>query len=90
MNLEEIPYIITNVIWRVVDDNAVLVSPEEGQVTTLNNVGTKIWSLIDGQNSGIDIAQQLVQQYDVTIKQAQDDVETFLTRLSNKGLITWE
>ena len=89
MNLEMIPSLITDVIWRVLDDNAVLVSPEGGQVTILNGVGTTIWSLIDGQNSGIDIAHHLVEQYDVSINQARQDVENFLVKLNDRGLITW-
>lgn len=90
MNLEEIPHSVTDVIWRVLDDNAVLVSPKGGHVTILNGVGTKIWSLIDGQNSGKDIAGYLVEQYDVSIQQAQLDVELFLTKLDGRGLITWK
>lgn len=90
MNLEQTPHLIPNVIWRVLDDNAVLVSPEGGQVTILNDVGTKIWSLIDGQNSGTDIAHHLVQQYDVSVAQACQDVETFLVKLNNRGLIIWD
>ncbi len=89
MKLEEVPHLITDIIWRVLDDNAVVVSSQGGQVTILNEVGTKIWSLIDGQNSGLDIADHLVQQYDVTIHQAQQDVETFLKKLDERGLITW-
>lgn len=90
MNLDNIPHQVPDVIWRVLDDNAVLVSPQGGQVTTLNNVGTKIWSLIDGQNNGIEIADRLVQQYDVSVTQARQDVENFLNKLNNRGLITWE
>ena len=90
MNLEQKPNLINNVIWRVLDNSVVLVSPEGGQVTILNEVGTKIWSLIDGQNNGMDIARFLVEQYDVTITQAKLDVELFLTKLMNRGLITWD
>ncbi len=90
MNEEAIPTQIPDVIWRVLDDNAVLVSPEGGQITTLNNVGTTIWSLIDGQNNLKDIAQHLVHQYDVGIVQAIQDVKNFLTKLDNRSLITWE
>lgn len=90
MKPEEKPQPITDVIWRVLDDNAVLVSPQGGQVTILNGVGTKIWSLIDGQNSVKDIARHLVDQYDVSIQQAQQDVEQFLTKLDSRGLITWK
>ena len=90
MNLEQKPNLINNVIWRVLDNSVVLVSPEGGQVTILNEVGTKIWSLIDGQINGMDIARFLVEQYDVTITQAKLDVELFLTKLMNRGLITWD
>ena len=90
MNLEHTPHLISEIIWRVLDDNAVLVSPEGGQVTILNGVGTIIWSLIDGQSNGLDIARQLAQQYDVSSDQAQNDVEQFLNKLQNRGLITWE
>lgn len=90
MNKEDIPAQIPDVIWRVPDDSAVLVSPEGGEVTILNGVGTTIWSLINGQNSITDIAQQLVHQYDVSIVQAYKDVENFLTKLDTRRLIIWE
>lgn len=90
MNLEMTPRQTPDVIWRVLDGNAVLVSPKGGEVTTLNQVGTTIWSLIDGQNNGIIIADNLVQQYDVGINQARQDVENFLNKLNNRGLIAWE
>lgn len=90
MNLENTPRQIPDVIWRVLDGNAVLVSPKGGQVTTLNNVGTTVWSLIDGQNNGLDIAEKLVQQYDVAIAQARHDVKFFLDKLNERGLIAWE
>ena len=90
MKKEDVPTLIPDVIWRVPDDNAVLVSPVGGQVTILNGVGTTIWSLIDGQKSLLDIAQQLVDQYDVDIVQANLDVENFLAKLDTRGLISWE
>ena len=90
MKKEDIPSQIPDVIWRVLDDNAVLVSPEGGRVTTLNDVGTAIWRLIDGQKSLQEIADRLVQQYDVDIDQASLDVENFLIKLDERYLITWE
>lgn len=90
MNREDVPSPIPDVIWRVPEDTAVLVSPEGGQVTMLNGVGTTIWSLIDGQNSLQDIAQQLIQQYDVDSVQAYQDVENFLAKLDARRLIFWE
>lgn len=90
MKREDVPFQVPDVIWRVLDDSAVLVSPEGGRVTTLNDVGTTIWSLIDGQNSVQDIADQLVHKYDVDIVQAILDVENFLIKLDERHLIIWE
>jgi hypothetical protein len=90
MNKDGVPSPIPDVIWRVPDDNAVLVSPQGGQVTILNEVGTTIWSLINGQNSLADIAEQLVRQYDVSFVQAYQDIENFITKLDERRLIIWE
>jgi hypothetical protein len=90
MKEKDIPSPIPELIWRVPDDNAVLVSPEGGEVTILNEVGTTIWSLINGQNTLETIAWTLVHQYDVDFDHAYQDVINFLTKLDNRSLILWE
>ena len=43
MDSDKIPRPDPNIIWRIVDDGAVLVSPQIGKVRVLNEVGTAIW-----------------------------------------------
>jgi hypothetical protein len=65
----------------VVDGQAVIVMADAGQVTVLNDVGTRIWQLSDGKRNVDEIVQTIVAEYEVTPEIAWQDVETFLQRL---------
>jgi hypothetical protein len=83
------PTITGEVIWRQLDDNAVLVSPSSGEVQVLNAVGTIIWRMLAKEQSITDIAAHLANNYQVSPIQAQQDVILFLQELHNRGLIVW-
>jgi hypothetical protein len=65
----------------VVDGQAVIVMADSGQVTVLNDVGTRIWQLSDGKHSVDEIVQTIVAEYEVTPDVAWQDADTFLRRL---------
>jgi hypothetical protein len=65
----------------VVDGQAVIVMADSGQVTVLNEVGTRVWQLIDGKRSVDQIVQAIVAEYEVTPDVAWQDTEHFLERL---------
>ncbi|MCI0395605.1 MAG: PqqD family protein [Chloroflexi bacterium] len=90
MNLDQIPSPTPELIWRVLEDGAVIVTPESGRVTVFNDVGTFIWGLMDGNNRVTDIISRLVQQYKVENEQAQNDVLAFLGDLDERGLLIWK
>lgn len=87
MNENAIPLLSPQLIWRELDDGTVVVTPEEGKVRVLNRTGTRIWLQIDGQHSLSEIADHLVEDFEVSQDQAITDVTAFLTDLSQKGLI---
>lgn len=87
MNEKTIPLLSPQLIWRELDDGTVVVTPDEGKVRVLNRTGTSIWLQIDGQHSLTDIAGQLAAYFEVSQEQAVSDVTTFLTELTQKGLI---
>ncbi len=78
------------VATRVVDDEAIVVLADEGQVQVYNAVGTRIWELADGTRSVSDIADQIAAEYQVTRVQAQQDVETFLHRLADANVLVFQ
>ncbi|HID64386.1 MAG TPA: pyrroloquinoline quinone biosynthesis peptide chaperone PqqD [Anaerolineae bacterium] len=85
---EKYPVLHPQVAARIIDGEAVIVLPESGQVTVLNEVGSRIWELIDGTRSVGEITEAIVAEYDVTAEQAERDVEEFIQELvDNKMLV---
>jgi hypothetical protein len=56
-------------------------------IYTLNELGTKIWKLIDGRTSVQQIIDTLCKEYDVATEVAKKDVEEFLHSIEVAGLI---
>lgn len=52
----------------------------------LNEVGSKIWELIDGGLSILEICEQLSGTYAIPLAQAQKDVRDFLDQLRSKRI----
>ncbi len=81
MNLHMYPVPHPQVAARVVDDSAVIVLADAGEVHVLNAVGTRIWELTDGTHTIQQIVDTIVAEFEVTPQQAQTDVEEFLQTL---------
>ena len=71
------------------EDGTVIISPEGGQVRVLNDVGTLVWRLIDGQNTIHVICNQVTQEYEISAADALNDVEDFLLELDQRDILTW-
>lgn len=74
--------------WRVYDGEAVIVSPEDSTLHTLNEVGTLVWEAADGRTPLAAIVASVCARYDVDAPGAERDVETFIERLRAQGLVT--
>jgi hypothetical protein len=74
--------------WRVYDHEAVIVSPDDSSLHTLNEVGTFVWQAADGATSVADIVRGLCETFDVTTARAEDDLRRFLDELTGRGLLT--
>lgn len=76
--------------WRVFEDGAVIVSPTESVMHSLNQVGTRIWELADGTLTLTEILDMVVDEFEVDRAQAEKDITEFCQVLSDKGMITIE
>jgi len=56
-------------------------------IYTMNESGTRIWSLIDGQTNVGKIVEAICSTYDVTPEEASEDAVAFLHSLEEAGLI---
>jgi len=84
---EKYPVFHPQVAARIIDGEAVIVLPESGQVTVLNEVGSRIWELIDGTRNVGEITEIIVAEYDVTAEQAERDVEEFIEELVESKML---
>ncbi len=53
---------------------------------TLNEVGAKIWKLMEQELTEGEIAGELAMEYEIDEKQLQDDVEQFINQLKAYGV----
>ena len=81
MDKLQLPTPHPQVAATVVDGQAVIVMADTGQLTILNEVGTRIWELSDGKHSIEEIIQAIMEEYEVEPAAAQQDAEDFLNRL---------
>lgn len=84
------PQIKRGLIWRQVDENTVIVTPQSGKMRVLNGVGSTIWQLLADDQPPEVIVVHLVAHYAVSAEQAQADLDRFLADLTERNLLYWE
>ncbi len=87
MESDDTPKSNPDIIWRVLDDGVVLVSPSAGKVRVLNEVGSFVWQLLDGTRTVAQIEQEIAANFDVGSEKAAFDVNNFLEELAAKDLL---
>lgn len=76
-------------ISRQVESDAILITPSTGKARVINEVGARIWSLMDGVHSVAEIASIIASEYSVEVETALEDTLSFLHTLSTLGIITF-
>lgn len=79
-------------VTRTISGETIIVPVRSGvgeldSIYTLNDVGTRIWQLLDGQTRTDQIIEAVAQEFDVTPQEASNDVHDFLASLEAQGLI---
>ena len=87
ISFDSILYQNPNVVSRVVENEAVLIIPEQGEVKVLNEVGSRIWELVDGKRSIQDISSLICLEFDVDQETAEQDTLEFISDIIDKGII---
>ncbi len=84
--LEKYPVRDPEAPGEVLDGEAVVVTPADGQMHTLNATGTFVWERADGRHTAAQIAEALASAFEVDLETAQADVARFLSTLVEKGI----
>jgi hypothetical protein len=90
LSLNMIPLPNPEVVGRMIDNEAVLVLPGKGMIKVLNEVGGRIWTLIDGKQSVEAIAAKIHGEFKVSQSEAESDTLAFIQQLWDKEIITVE
>ena len=75
------------IAWRDIQGEAVLLSPAEGIVFVLNDVGSRIWSLLEEPQPPAELTRRIAQTYRMAEDKVAGDVTRFLEELQERGLI---
>jgi len=81
------PQVSSGIIWRILDGNAVIVSPTDGEVHVLSETGTAIWEMVVDKKDVSDIEGYLVEHYIVSQADAHQDVASFINEIKVLGLV---
>jgi hypothetical protein len=78
----------TNVIFRAMDDGAVLVHVPGNRIFELNATGAHIWTRVAEGDPPDRIVSSLVDTFDVDSATARQEVTRLLGELQAEGLVT--
>jgi len=82
--------ISSEILAQEVDGETVLLDLRSENYFGLDEVGTRIWQLLQQQKQLQKVFNIMLQEYDVDAKQLQDDLNDLLDKLIDEGLITVE
>ena len=72
---------------RMIDGEAVIVIPQKGLVTVLNETGSGIWQLMGGGNTVEDIINIISSEFHVSREEAERDTLDFIKELEEKDMV---
>jgi len=75
-------------VYAELEDGAVILNVDTGTYFGLDDVGSRIWSLVGTGAAADAIVAQLETEYDVDRARLAHDVADFLSALQAKGLVS--
>jgi hypothetical protein len=77
----------STVLFRDLGGEAVLLELDSGCYYGLDEVGTRIWSLLEQHGDLGEVEKQLLAEYDVSHDQLAADLRSFVQELEGRGLL---
>lgn len=73
--------------FRAVGEDGVLVHLESGRVMIVNEVGLHIVQQLNESRTRADLASSIVSEFDISIEQAETDLDAFLAELDQEKIL---
>lgn len=80
----------TEVVFRPVRDEGVLLDLRDNVLFTLNDTGVRVWQLLEQHQQMDAVVQQMVEEFEVSEAQVRSDVEALVEQLKEASLVTVE
>jgi len=77
-----------DVVFRVLEDEAVLVHLGTNRIYSLNPSGARFWQLFADGWSQAEIRRELRREFDVSAVQVDAEIDGLLASLESEGLVT--
>lgn len=77
----------SSVLFRDLGGEAVLLDLESGCYYGLDEIGTRIWSLLESHSDLDRLEEELCGEYDVGRENLRADLRTFVRTLTERGLL---
>lgn len=87
MIAEEKFKIAAGIKFVTIEEQAVLLDSKHGVYLGLDEIGTAIWHEIEQGATSTEICERLLRQYDVTKEVLAGDIQIFIAKLTERGLI---
>lgn len=78
----------TNINSREFDGETVMMNKSMENYFGLDEVGTRVWQLLETEQSLVQLCEALTQEYDVALNDCIQDTTAFLEKLLNDDLIS--
>ena len=75
------------IAYRIVDSEAIVLTPDDGMLHTLNAVGTRILELADGKRKVSDIARYICEEFQIDQEACLADTKHFIDDLVHKKML---
>ena len=76
-----------DVVFEVLEGEAVVLNLDTGIYFTLNPVGTRIWQLIEEHGDLAKVRESMISEYEVEADALDRDIDALLSELVEKGLV---
>ncbi|QPC85011.1 lasso peptide biosynthesis PqqD family chaperone [Phototrophicus methaneseepsis] len=76
-----------HVVATEVDQDVVILNSQSGKYFGLDEVGARVWELVQTPQRVEDIVETIYNEYDVDKQQCQEDLTLLLEQLQESGLV---
>lgn len=77
----------SEVPWRNIDGNVIVVDPTAGHIYPFNSVGTRIWLLLDGSRPVSEVVKTILSEFEGEAEVIRKDALLFIEELLKASLI---